>query len=483
MQQNAAAQSNLARAETPRSALSARASLQLGSEREPRPMRMTPAPSGSNMSSLPFTNPHTAIATMRGLAFEIQRSYGNQAVQRLAARLRTTEQNWPSRRAVPIQGAFFERYQENKADLKEVSDLATVERAIRESQGGEDFKKLLGPYEGLPWFDTECRNAIKSLAVDSEQTFFTENPASLRRAMVQIRRKLAEFQQSSGLTQFEMQTFKDLPEEVKQHILMFVGGQSRSNDPPSLTRASANDPKSLVNLMRSSRALNDLVKRNAFLLGLGQVKAAAVHAGSPHHGSKSFEDMYPQGTYPQRFYVVPDSINIFKQHKAKNAFSGVANVVSGEIVLYPLAPPDPAVNVEGYQTTAWSGDATYRGEGVVPIVHRGDPRAAKHADPEAVSHEVLARYINVPEGTKKDRQRAEDESVGFTLNTNGPRGQPVFVWSSRSLNKSKFRPGRSRGAPEGAEGAGHTTQEMAQAIVMACAEDLSMRWDVMGDIA
>jgi alkylhydroperoxidase family enzyme len=240
----------------------------------------------------------------------------------------------------------------------------------------------------------------------------------------------------------------DLPTELLQQIARHVGAAEGGPRAPL-----ARDPQSLARLAAVNKRLWAAASHPS--VGLGAARFASVHAASPNHGSEGFESedgyLLPAAAYQptgEGFHLHPDSRALWEAGAEGNAFSAVAHLPTGRISLYPLAvDPD-------YPTTAWPGQGTFQGQPVVPIQHMDDPRAA---DPASVSHEVLAKTLL---GGRKRHH------VGFTVHIRN--GQPHFVWSSRSLNKKKFK---SRWKV-GTEGGGHPTKRVAEHIAAGFWRDL-----------
>ena len=248
--------------------------------------------------------------------------------------------------------------------------------------------------------------------------------------------------------------------------------------------ASAQDVRSLSLVSRGMRNLVGSLYRNApYSTGLSQLHAVRVHARVPNHGSNEWEQSHyaedpgewdrdagrPRvsgrpGTLPARFRLVPGCLDAFHQRRQFNAFCGVANLATGEICIYPLAPDEPGGD---YTTTSWEGAARIEDTAVVPIVHQEDRRSRRGA----VSHEVLSVYI---------LRWPPEQCVGFSVRAEGETAQIQFVWSSRGLNQRKFAKAPNRN-DMAAGGGGHPTREVARAIVIALAEDLQRAWQVLRD--
>ena len=279
--------------------------------------------------------------------------------------------------------------------------------------------------------------------------------------------------------------FGRLPEALRQLVL----SHAIRREERGRTVASAQDVRSLSLVSRGMRGLVNSLYTNRNLsydTGLSQLHAVRVHARVPNHGNNEWEQsLYEEepgewnrdagrprvsgrlGALPARFRLVPGCLEAFRQRRQFNAFCGVANLATGEICIYPLAPDAPEASRSDYTTTSWEGAARVEETAVVPIVHQADRRSRQGA----VSHEVLSVYI---------LRWPPEQCVGFSVRAEGETAQIQFVWSSRGLNQRKFArsPHRNQMA---AGGGGHPTREVARAIVIALAEDLRSTWRALTD--
>jgi hypothetical protein len=247
---------------------------------------------------------------------------------------------------------------------------------------------------------------------------------------------------------------EQLPDQVLAMIGQYVGGTQRISGTPV-----AQAPQALGNLALVSRRFTGVAHDPS--VGFLTARAVREQAATPNHqpernalGNPGRFETQTTIALPPRFHVDPDSIRLYQQGGPHTAYSGVINIHTGEIFLYPLKESD--INDDGYDNRPWKGTAQFHGQPVEPINHFGDRRAPARG---WVSHEIFAKVILAGD---------ENDHVGFTLwSPRKDTGRVRIVWSSRSLNKDKFFSNADTKT-----GGGHTNREWAMHATAAMQRDL-----------